>query len=99
MVWAWTLTETTEHLLALIISSKGVVRDLCVWSVCCRQDGEAEVQRLLGQIRATEDRHKRELETIRQQCRSEVEEAQRQAFSQCETSLTLHVHRQQPWRR
>uniref|UniRef100_UPI0037E7DC1D coiled-coil domain-containing protein 152 n=1 Tax=Semicossyphus pulcher TaxID=241346 RepID=UPI0037E7DC1D len=48
------------------------------------QNGEAEVQRLVGEMRAEADRHQRELETVRQQCRTEVEDAHREAFNQME---------------
>ncbi|XP_022600159.1 coiled-coil domain-containing protein 152 [Seriola dumerili] len=43
------------------------------------EDGEAEVQRLVGEMKTEEDRHKRELEAVRQQCRREVELAHRKA--------------------
>lgn len=53
--------------------------------VCYHQDGAAEVQRLLSEMRAERERHKRELETVRQQCRSQVEDAHREGFSQRKT--------------
>lgn len=56
---------------------------MCVWPVCCHQDGEAELQRLTSEMRAEEDRHKRELETVQQQCRREVEDAHKERFNQC----------------
>ncbi|XP_056258744.1 coiled-coil domain-containing protein 152-like [Seriola aureovittata] len=46
--------------------------------------GEAELQRLVGEMKTEEDRHKRELEAVRQQCRREVEQAHRKGFSQLE---------------
>ncbi|KAM9338388.1 coiled-coil domain-containing protein 152 [Symphorus nematophorus] len=49
------------------------------------EDGEAEVQRLVSHMRAEGERHKRELETVRQQCRQEVEEAHREGVDQVET--------------
>lgn len=58
----------------------------CVWPVCCRQDGEAEVQQLVSEMRAEGERHKRELETVRQQCRREVEDGHRRCVNQCKTS-------------
>uniref|UniRef100_A0A3B4XQZ8 Coiled-coil domain containing 152 n=1 Tax=Seriola lalandi dorsalis TaxID=1841481 RepID=A0A3B4XQZ8_SERLL len=48
------------------------------------EDGEAELQRLVGEMKTEEDRHKRELEAVRQQCRREVEQAHRKGFSQLE---------------
>ncbi|XP_019965014.2 coiled-coil domain-containing protein 152 [Paralichthys olivaceus] len=48
------------------------------------EDGEAEVQRLLGEKAAEEERHKRELEAVRQQSRREAERAQRESFNQVE---------------
>lgn len=47
------------------------------------QDGAAEVLRLVSELRAEEEKHKRELEAVRQQCRMKVEETQRDGFSQC----------------
>lgn len=57
------------------------------WPACCRQDGEAEVRRLVSEMKTEADRHKRELEAVRQQCRREVEQAHREAFSQCKASV------------
>lgn len=54
-----------------------------VWPVCCHQDGRAEVQQLVSEMRAEGEKHKRELDTTRQQCMREVEEAHRQSLSQC----------------
>ncbi|KAL6097152.1 ccdc152 [Pungitius sinensis] len=48
------------------------------------KDGVAELQRLVGEMRAEGERHKRELETARQQCRREVEELRTEAFHQLE---------------
>lgn len=62
----------------------------CVVCVCCHQDGEAEVQRLVCEMRAEEERHKRELETVRQQCRREVEDAHKKGFNQCKTEQNIH---------
>lgn len=62
------------------------------WPVCCCQDGETEVQRLVSEMRAGETKHKRELETVREQCQAEVEHAHREGFYQCKTSqITLHT--------
>ncbi|XP_029300889.1 coiled-coil domain-containing protein 152 [Cottoperca gobio] len=49
------------------------------------EDGEAELQRLVSEMRAEGERHKRELETVGQQCRREVEDAHREGFHQLET--------------
>ncbi|XP_041667584.1 coiled-coil domain-containing protein 152-like [Cheilinus undulatus] len=49
------------------------------------QAGEAEVQRLVGEMRAEVEKHQRELEAVRQLCKSELEDAQREAFNQMET--------------
>ncbi|KAM9323040.1 coiled-coil domain-containing protein 152 [Pholidichthys leucotaenia] len=46
--------------------------------------GEAEVLRLVGEMHAEAERHKRELEAVRQQCRREVEEVHRASFNQLE---------------
>ncbi|XP_023132219.1 coiled-coil domain-containing protein 152 [Amphiprion ocellaris] len=46
--------------------------------------GEAEVQQLVTKLRAEEDRHQRELEAVRRQCRIEVDDAQRGSFNQLE---------------
>ncbi|CAB1455487.1 unnamed protein product [Pleuronectes platessa] len=48
------------------------------------EDGEAEVQQLLGVMLTKEERHKRELEAVRQQSRREAELAQREGSSQVE---------------
>ncbi|KAM3600024.1 uncharacterized protein V6R79_015931 [Siganus canaliculatus] len=48
------------------------------------EDREAEVQQLVGEMRAEAEQHKRALETVREQCRREVEEAHRQALCQVE---------------
>ncbi|XP_008302786.1 coiled-coil domain-containing protein 152 [Stegastes partitus] len=46
--------------------------------------GEAEVQQLLGKLRAEEERHQRELEAVRRQCQREVDDAHRERFNQLE---------------
>lgn len=56
--------------------------------MCVRQDAAAELQRLDGEMRAEGERHKRELETARQQCRREVEEFRTEAFNQRKTKHT-----------
>nr|XP_020479066.1 coiled-coil domain-containing protein 152 isoform X2 [Monopterus albus] len=48
------------------------------------EDGEAEVQRLLGEMKAEEERHKRELETVRQQWWAEVEDTHREGLNHLE---------------
>ncbi|XP_059214237.1 coiled-coil domain-containing protein 152-like [Centropristis striata] len=48
------------------------------------EDGEAELQQLISEMRAEADRHQRELETVRQQGRREVEDAHKEAFNQLE---------------
>ncbi|KAM8827440.1 coiled-coil domain-containing protein 152 [Spinachia spinachia] len=48
------------------------------------KDAGAELQRLVGEMRVEGERHKRELETARQQCRSEVEAFRTEAFQQLE---------------
>ncbi|XP_026153762.1 coiled-coil domain-containing protein 152 [Mastacembelus armatus] len=45
---------------------------------------EADVQQLLSERRAEEERHKRELETVRQQWQAEVKDAHRKGFNQLE---------------
>lgn len=63
----------------------------CEWCISCyssRQNGEAEIQQLISEMKAEEERHKRELETVRQQCRRQVEEAHMEGFSQCKTQFT-----------
>ncbi|XP_033951415.1 coiled-coil domain-containing protein 152 [Pseudochaenichthys georgianus] len=46
------------------------------------EDGKAELQRLIGEMRAEGERHQRELETVRQQSRREVEDASREGLHQ-----------------
>ncbi|XP_040915227.1 coiled-coil domain-containing protein 152-like [Toxotes jaculatrix] len=48
------------------------------------EDREAEVQRLISEMKTEEEGHKRELEAVRQQCRREVEQAHREGFNQLE---------------
>ncbi|XP_068430825.1 coiled-coil domain-containing protein 152 [Clinocottus analis] len=48
------------------------------------KDGVAELQRLVGEMRAEGERHQRALETVRQQCRREVEDTRREGFHQLE---------------
>ncbi|XP_041816612.1 coiled-coil domain-containing protein 152-like [Chelmon rostratus] len=48
------------------------------------EDREAALQQLVSEMRAEGERHKRELETLRLQCRREVEDARRRGFSQLE---------------
>ncbi|XP_067340841.1 coiled-coil domain-containing protein 152-like isoform X3 [Channa argus] len=48
------------------------------------KDRDAKVHRLMSKMRAEEERHKRELEAVRQQSRTEVKDAHREAFSQLE---------------
>ena len=55
----------------------------------CHQDGEAEVQQLLGVMVTKEERHKRELEAVRQQCRREAELAQREGSTQGKSSKQI----------
>ncbi|XP_037835282.1 coiled-coil domain-containing protein 152-like [Kryptolebias marmoratus] len=45
----------------------------------------AEVQRLVGEMRAEEERHQRELEAVRGQCSRDVEDVHREALRQLET--------------
>lgn len=40
------------------------------------------MQQLMSEVKAEEERHKGELEAVRQQCRSEVEQAHRECFNQ-----------------
>ncbi|TKS84150.1 Coiled-coil domain-containing protein 152 [Collichthys lucidus] len=42
------------------------------------------IAELVSKMRSEAERHKRELETVRQQCRREVEDAHRQSFTQLE---------------
>ncbi|XP_034066699.1 coiled-coil domain-containing protein 152-like [Gymnodraco acuticeps] len=46
------------------------------------EDGKAELQQLIGEMRAEGERHQRELETVRQQSRREVEDARREGLHQ-----------------
>ncbi|XP_041826415.1 coiled-coil domain-containing protein 152-like [Melanotaenia boesemani] len=46
--------------------------------------GEAAMLRLLSKMRVEEERHKRELETVRRQCSREVEDAHKEALTQLE---------------
>ncbi|XP_070845561.1 coiled-coil domain-containing protein 152 [Chaetodon trifascialis] len=52
------------------------------------EDGEAVVQQLVSEMRAKAERHKRELETVRLQCRREIEDTHRQGLSQLEAKDT-----------
>lgn len=62
------------------------VTSALVFDLYNAQAGAAEVQRLISELRAEEDRHKRELEAVNQQCRREVENACRESFHQCKAS-------------
>ncbi|KAF7644914.1 hypothetical protein LDENG_00213770 [Lucifuga dentata] len=48
------------------------------------EHGEAEVQQLLNEMRAEEERHQMELQTLKQQCREQVEDAHKDALHQLE---------------
>ncbi|XP_030599014.1 coiled-coil domain-containing protein 152 [Archocentrus centrarchus] len=48
--------------------------------------GEAEVQQLVREMRAEEERHKGALEDLRHQCLREVEDAHRECFNQLEAN-------------
>ncbi|XP_028274290.1 coiled-coil domain-containing protein 152 [Parambassis ranga] len=63
---------------------KNDVADLKQQNEKTTQVGEAEVQRLVSKIKAEEDRHKRELEALKQQCCTELEEAHREGINQME---------------
>ncbi|XP_040013649.1 coiled-coil domain-containing protein 152-like isoform X2 [Xiphias gladius] len=63
---------------------KNDMADLKRQSEKTAEDGEAEVQRLLSEMKTEAERHKRELEAMRQQCRGEVEQAHREGFNQLE---------------
>ncbi|XP_030005840.1 coiled-coil domain-containing protein 152 [Sphaeramia orbicularis] len=52
------------------------------------EDAEAEVQRLLNEVRAGAERHQRELESVEQQWRRRVEDAHNQAGSHMEAKET-----------
>ncbi len=54
-------------------------------TVTCHQEGRAEVQQLVCEMRAEGERHRRELDAVRQQCRRDVEDAHRQGLSQCKS--------------
>ncbi|KAM6902311.1 coiled-coil domain-containing protein 152 [Xenentodon cancila] len=61
---------------------KNDVTDLKQQNKRTAEVGEAEVRRLLSQMRAEEERHQRELEVVRHQCSKEVEDARRKALSE-----------------
>ncbi|XP_061656892.1 coiled-coil domain-containing protein 152-like isoform X2 [Syngnathoides biaculeatus] len=46
------------------------------------EDGKAEIQRLLSEMKAQRESHKRELETVIRDCRRQVAEAHKEGFSQ-----------------
>ncbi|KAF3848778.1 hypothetical protein F7725_015275 [Dissostichus mawsoni] len=48
------------------------------------EDGKAELQRLISEMRAEGERHQRELETVRQQSRREAEDTRREGLHQLE---------------
>ncbi|KAE8284819.1 Coiled-coil domain-containing protein 152 [Larimichthys crocea] len=61
---------------------KNNMADLKQQNETIAEDGKAEVHQLVSEMRSEAERHKRELETVRQQCRREVEDAHRQSFTQ-----------------
>ncbi|KAM4528213.1 coiled-coil domain-containing protein 152 [Odontesthes bonariensis] len=77
------LQQTLEEQCNLRVENerlKNEVVDLKQLSERRVEAGEAEVQRLLGRMRAEEERHQRELQAARQQCSGEVERAHREAL-------------------
>ncbi|XP_061655565.1 uncharacterized protein LOC133490051 isoform X2 [Phyllopteryx taeniolatus] len=46
------------------------------------EDGKAEIQRLLGEMKAQTESHKRGLETVTQECRRQLAQAHKEGFSQ-----------------
>ncbi|CAJ1070862.1 coiled-coil domain-containing protein 152-like isoform X2 [Xyrichtys novacula] len=52
------------------------------------KDGEAEVQRLVREMRADAEKHQMELEAVRQQCKREVEDVRREAFDETEAKVS-----------
>ncbi|XP_076614827.1 coiled-coil domain-containing protein 152 [Chaetodon auriga] len=67
---------------------KNDMADLKQQSERTAEDGEAVVQQLVSEMRAKAERHKRELETVRLQCRREVEDTHRQGLNKLEAKDT-----------